>query len=209
MLLPRTCPLCHRPGPAPCVECASALDAAPNLPPPSGVDICRAVLVYDGLGRELVARLKYRNARTTLRWLATQMVLLVGPSDVDLVTWIPTTAARRRERGFDQAQLLALGVARGLHRPCRPLLARAHGPPQTGRTGVERLVGPALSVRPSARRHPPPRRVVLVDDVITTGSTFSVAARALRAAGVERIVAVAAARTPLKRIRTSPEARVR
>ncbi len=202
MLLPRTCPLCRRPGPAPCDQCAAMLEPASSLPSPPGVDICHALLAYEGFGRELVARLKYRNARTTLRWLAFQMSMLVDPTTVDVVTWVPTTASRRHERGFDQAQLLAKGLSRPLCRPCRPLLARAHGPPQTGRTGTERLAGPTLSVRPNVRRQMP-RRVVLVDDVITTGTTMTVAARALRAAGVERIVAVAAARTPLKRIRAS------
>src|SRR3954471_8250084 len=157
MLLPRTCPLCHRPGPAPCDECADALDPAPNLPPPPGVDCCRAVLAYEGFGRELVARLKYRNARTTLRWLALQMAALFDPHAVDLVTWVPTTAARRRERGFDQGQLLAKRVARSLPRPCRPMLVRAHGPPQTGRTGTERLAGPVLAVTRGVARQPPGR----------------------------------------------------
>jgi ComF family protein len=206
MLLPRTCPLCHRPGAAPCDECASTLEAAPNLPAPAGVDVCRAVLAYDGDGRELVARLKYRNARTTMRWLVAQMSVLVDRHAVDVVTWVPTTKARRHERGFDQAQLLAQGVARRLCRPCRPLLVRAHGPPQTGRTGTERLVGPALSVRADVARRAP-RSVLLVDDVVTTGSTIAVAARTLRAVGVDRIVVVAAARTPLKRVRASPDTR--
>lgn len=208
MLLPRTCPLCHRPGPAPCDQCASMLDPASSLPPPAGVDICHAVLEYGGFGRDLVARLKYRNARTTLRWLVLQMAVLVDPTAVEVITWVPTTTARRHERGFDQAQLLAKGLSRQLCRPCRPLLVRAHGPPQTGRTATERLAGPALSVRPSVARRMP-RRVVLVDDVITTGATMTVAARALREAGVERIVAVAAARTPLKRIRAGPQHQLR
>jgi predicted amidophosphoribosyltransferase len=178
------------------------------LPPPPGVDVCRAVLAYEGAGRELVARLKYRNARTTLRWLAFQMAMLVDARDVDIVTWLPTTAVRRRERGFDQAQLLARGVAHRLCRPCRPLLVRAHGPPQTGRTGSERLTGPSLSVTRHAR-DPASRSAVIVDDVITTGSSATVAARTLRAVGVERIVVVAAARTPLKRVRGGPEIQVR
>ena len=96
MLLPRTCPLCHRPGAAPCDECASALEGAPNLPAPAGVDVCHALLAYEGDGRELVARLKYRNARTTVRWLVAQMAVLVDRHTVDVVTWVPTTNARRR-----------------------------------------------------------------------------------------------------------------
>jgi predicted amidophosphoribosyltransferase len=177
------------------------LDRAPNLPAPIGVDVCYAVLAYDGLGRDLVARLKYRNARTSVQWIVLQMAMLLDPDCTEVITWVPTTTARRLDRGYDQAQLLARGLSRQLRRPCRPLLERAHGPPQTGRTGVERLAGPSLAVRPGVRRRPP-RSVVLVDDVITTGTTITIAARELRASGVERILGLAAARTPLKRVRT-------
>src|SRR5947209_14254459 len=120
MLLPRTCPLCDRLGAAPCAACAAGLTRAPALPPPAGVDSCAAVLAYEGSGRELVARLKYRNARSTVRWLSAAMTgLVVGRAPaVDLVTWVPTTAERRRARGFDQAELLARGIARREHLPC-------------------------------------------------------------------------------------------
>jgi predicted amidophosphoribosyltransferase len=170
--------------------------------------VCRAALAYEGDGRELVARLKYRNARSALAWLAGEMSMLVDRSDVDIVTWVPTTAARRRERGFDQAELLARAVARRVRVPSRSMLARGAGPPQTGRTGVERHLGPVLAARPVPRGRLP-RRVLLVDDVITTGTTVTVAARALKVAGVETVLVVAAARTPLKRARASPDIQVR
>lgn len=198
MLLPRTCPLCGRVGPAPCEACAGELRRAPALPAPEGVGAYAVVLAYDGAGRELVARLKYRNARSTIRWLAAHMAALVDPSDVDVVTWVPTTAARRRRRGFDQAELLAHAVARKLRRPCRRLLTRGDGAPQTGRSLQDRRNGPSLAARPMAM----PARVLLVDDVITTGTTVSVAAKALHAAGCARVSVVAAARTPLKRPRS-------
>src|SRR3712207_7831548 len=54
----------------------------------------------------LVARLKYRNARASLAWLARAMAALVDRRGTDVVTWVPTTPARRRQRGFDQAELL-------------------------------------------------------------------------------------------------------
>jgi len=193
--------LCGCRGPAPCAVCAADLDRAPALPPPAGADVCVALLAYEDAGRELIARLKYRNARSALRWLVVSMAALVGSMPIDAVTWVPTTRVRRRDRGFDQAELLARGVARQLHVPCRPLLARAHGPPQTGRSGSERRVGPVLA----ARRARMPSHVLLVDDVITTGTTVSVAARTLRAAGVHRISVLAAARTPLKRAATRSE----
>lgn len=189
-----TCPVCRRPGPAPCATCAADIRPAPAMAPPPGVDGCRAVLAYEGAGRELVARLKYRNARSAVAWLAERMAAVARPvAQPAWVTWVPTSAARRRERGFDQAEVLARAVARRLRLPCRALLDRGRGPPQTGRSSGERRRGPSFSAR---RR--PPATVVLVDDVITTGSTVSAAARALREAGAETILVVAAARTPYR-----------
>ncbi|MEY2404516.1 MAG: hypothetical protein QOD38_2067 [Acidimicrobiaceae bacterium] len=199
MLLPRTCPLCHRPGPAPCGPCARELEPAPSLAAPPGVDRCGAVLAYDGAGRELVARLKYRNARSTIRWLAALMAARVARDDIDVVTWVPTTDDRRVKRGFDQAELLARAIARNLRRPCRRLLTRGAGPPQTGRSLSERRDGPVLTTRSDRVTA---ARVLLVDDVITTGTTVTVAARALRTAGFSHVSVVAAARTPLKRVRS-------
>ena len=195
VLLPASCPICHRPGPAPCADCRAELRSAGAAPLPTGVDGCVAVLAYEGAGRELIARLKYRNARSSLAWLAEQMARAVDPAAVDVVTWVPTTADRRRQRGFDQAELLARHVARRLRRPCRELLARRGGPPQTGRDAAARRQGPALV----ARHRGVPLRVLLVDDVITTGSTVTAAARTLRDAGVSVVLVCAGARTSLKR----------
>ncbi|MFP5318897.1 MAG: ComF family protein [Acidimicrobiia bacterium] len=204
MLLPRTCPVCGRAGQSPCPGCRRQLRAAPSLPPPPLVDRCVALLDYAGPGREVVARLKYRNARSSLAYLAGGMAALVDPAEVDVVTWAPTTAARRRQRGFDQSELLARAVARRLRRPCRRLLRRLPGPAQTGRDLAERRRGPAFEARAS----PAGRRVLLVDDVVTTGATVTAAARTLRAGGATTVQALAAARTSRRGIH-SAMARVR
>ena len=193
MLLPVACPACGAIGAAPCPSCRAALRPAPSLPPPPGVSSCAAVVAYEGAGRELVARLKYHNARGALPWLADGMAALVGRTGGDVVTWAPTTAERRRRRGFDQGGVLAAAVARRTGLACRPLLRRLPGPAQTGRSRDERLAGPSLVLRRGARVPP---RVVLVDDVVTTGATLASAARVLRAAGAEEVNAVVAARRP-------------
>lgn len=193
MLFATTCPVCGTVGPAPCADCAAQLRPAPELPTPAGLDDLVAPLSYTGVGRELVARLKYRNARAVLPAMAGAIAALVDPATVDVVTWAPTSVARRRERGFDQARLLARVVARRLHRPCRSLLTREPGPPQTGRPKRDRINGPKFTTTRNA-----PRRVLVVDDVVTTGATMLAAADALRAAGAVVVKAAAAARTPLK-----------
>ena len=189
MLLPVVCPVCGVSGEAPCPPCRSALRTAPVLRPPRGLASCAALLAYDGAGRELVARLKYRNARASLPWLAAGMAALTAGWPVDVVTWVPTTVERRRRRGFDQGRLLAAAVARHRRLPCRRLLRRLPGPPQTGLSRRERLAGPVLV--PAVRSSP--GRVLLVDDVVTTGATLATAAGALHRAGASEVSAVVAA----------------
>ena len=202
MLLPAACPVCGRHGESPCPSCRASLRPAPALPCPPGLDSCVALLDYDGAGRELVARLKYRNARSSLPFLAGSLAALAAGRQVAVVTWVPTTAARRRRRGFDQAELLARALARRLRLPCRRLLHRQEGPAQTGLHLALRRAGPTFLPVGRLRAG---LGVLLVDDVVTTGATVSAAARALRAAGAGRVEVVAAARTrPDRRAATGP-----
>ena len=194
MLLAVRCPVCGARGPAPCATCRARLRPAPALATPAGLAACHAVLAYEGAGRELVARLKYRNGRAAVASLAAAMAALVDAADVDVVTWAPTTAARRRARGFDQAEILARAVGRRLRRPTGALLRRRPGPAQTGRVAAARRVGPAFeAVRPVRGR------ILLVDDVVTTGATLGAAAVVLTAAGACDVIGLAAARTRPRR----------
>jgi predicted amidophosphoribosyltransferase len=165
-------------------------------PPPAGVDRWLAPFAYEGVARELVARVKYWRARATVPWLATQMARLVVAAGADIdagvATWAPTTTSRRYARGFDHAEILARAVARELGLRARSTLRRRPGPPQTGRPAGARRVGPQFD----SRHGVVPARVLLVDDVATTGATIAAAADALRRAGAASVVAVTAARTP-------------
>jgi predicted amidophosphoribosyltransferase len=199
LLLPVRCPICDAAGPAPCAPCVGRLRPAVPAALPPGLDVCGSLLAYEGEARTLVTRLKYRNDRAALAWLADGMAALLDPPPGVVVTWAPTSIRRRRQRGFDQAQLLATAVARRWAVPCRRLLERDHGPPQTGLPLAERRRGP--SFRPTAASFTittPPTLgcVIVVDDVTTTGSTLTAASWALRSAGASWVGAVTAARTP-------------
>jgi predicted amidophosphoribosyltransferase len=193
VVFPASCAGCGRSGAVVCDECAEGIVAAPALATPAGVDGLWVGFGYEGVVREVVARVKYRNARAAVAWLAAAMVRALPPGrGHDVVTWAPTTRDHRRSRGFDHAELLARGVAAHLRVPVRPLLARAPGGAQTGQDRAARQHGPRFT----ARRDLTGRQVLLVDDVVTTGATLTAAAAALRRAGAHTVDGLAAARTP-------------
>ena len=196
-LLPGVCPGCGAPATGLCPPCSAGLAPAPAAAPPAGVDWWVSAFAYEGALRELVARAKYRGARAGWAWLPGAVAAVVADAGdagaLQAVTWPPTTAVRRRRRGWDPAEWLARGVARELSLPASPLLRRRPGPAQTGRDRRSRAEhGPAFSAQPFR----PGACVLVVDDVATTGATLSAAAAALRERGAGVVAAATAARTP-------------
>ena len=186
MLLAERCASCGRPGSPLCPRCERSFEAA------SGAS--QAALAHTGTARRAVLGLKYRNARRSVRVLAQHVVDRVDDTAlVEVVTWAPTSARRIAERGYDPAELLAREVARLMRLPCRRLLIRERRSlPQAGRGRHERLVGPSFRCRPL--RNAP--KVLLVDDVITTGATLRQGADALVRAGAATVVCLAATAAP-------------
>lgn len=190
-LFRRGCVLCGAGHDPLCVRCSTDLQ-----PPPTttirDLGPVPALFAYEGGGARIVQALKFRDGRRLVGPLADGLTGLVGPSPGAVVTWVPTTAARRRHRGFDQSELLARALARRLELPCRRLLRRRPGPAQTGRRRAER----AVNVSFTATRRVRGLEVVLVDDVCTTGATLRAARAALGAGGVSSDHVAVAARTP-------------
>ncbi len=156
--------------------------------------------VFTGDARDMIVALKYHNARRMVRPLATLLAEAVANDrdarriGIDIVTWAPTSSLHRRRRGYDQAELVAREVARQLDLPAQSLLRRHGSVAQTGRTRRERLTGPAFRARSAARG----KRILVVDDVATTGATLHSARRALRAEGAEMVFCWAVAGTPAR-----------
>jgi len=113
--------------------------------------------------------------------------------DCDVVTWVPLARERLVRRGYDQARSLAAPVAVRAGVPCRALLRRTSStPPQARRRGAERRTALRLAFAPTRSA---PGRVLLVDDVLTTGATASGCARALRDAGAREVHVLTASRS--------------
>jgi predicted amidophosphoribosyltransferase len=149
-----------------------------------------ALFAYEGAGRAVIARLKFANHRDALAPMATMLAAAID-APVDLVTWVPTSAGRRRERGFDQAELIARAVARSLGVPARATVRRTGRSPQTGQGRSQRL-----TTRFVPRRPVPGSVVAVVDDVRTTGASLVGVARAVRDAGAVGVVGATFAATP-------------
>jgi ComF family protein len=157
-----------------------------------------APLAYEGPARAMVRALKFRGATLAAGTMAAQIAAAAPPGVLDrgALVPVPLHPRRLRQRGFNQAERLAAALAErtGL-RVCDCLRRHGAARTQVGRDRSERLgaVAGTVSVAPGAE---PPRRAILVDDVVTTGATLSACRAVLLAAGALEVGAVAYARTP-------------
>jgi ComF family protein len=191
MLFRQRCEACGCNARVLCVKCRTQLFAMAQ----PECDAAVVAVAYEGIARRLILNLKYRNRRqvvAVLTELLAQRVMQSEPNIAtvcDVVTWAPTNAARVRRRGVDQSELLARRLARVLDVPCRRLLIKTSTNVQTGASREERLRGSVFS----ARKLGVNSHVMVVDDVVTTGTTLRCAADALRKAGVCQVTCVAVA----------------
>jgi ComF family protein len=153
-----------------------------------------------GLVRKLVHEFKYgkqRHLRYPLaQWLRETLSdpRLCG-RQFDVIVPVPLHPARERERGFNQAALLAELFARSAAVPLRPVLERVrYTTTQTAYDRAERMENLRDAFRLRKNRDVRELRVLLIDDVLTTGSTLSECARVLKAAGAISVHAATAAR---------------
>lgn len=166
---------------------------------PTALTAARYAWALEGAAADLAHALKYDGWSELAGFMAASMARLDLPVGAGrrIVVPVPTTAARLRERGYNQAALLAAGVGRGLGVPLHDALERGGaGRSQTALAPAERRenVRGAFRARRSARRTVAGADVLLIDDVLTTGATAGEAARALTDAGASTVTLVTFAR---------------
>jgi ComF family protein len=162
--------------------------------PPAQIASARAAFAYRGPAKAAVRRLKFSGWRGVGEALGAALAAL-GPPPADAVTWVPLAPRRRAERGFDQARVLARALARELELPAAAFVRRTKATaPQARLTREERTRAMAEAFGCMSHR-PPPARLLLVDDVLTTGATASACAAALRQGGAREIHLLTACRS--------------
>lgn len=179
-----------------CIEALEELEAqqqAQEIMPAPGIARVHAAYPYTAQARRLVIRLKYEHVRDAAVPLARAMAMLPG-GETDVLVPVPTTKRRLRERGYNQAQVLAEGIARQTGMPLLCALTRTdERMAQVKLGGQSRRQNLRGVMRADDRVYG--KRILLIDDVYTTGSTAEEAARALLCAGAQSVEVFAAAKS--------------
>ena len=203
LLFPRRCTFCHRltqDGAAVCPRCREQLPytraaAAQQFP---HIQSCVSPLYYVEDVRASLHRYKFGGLRMYAEVYGEFMAKAIDENAIscDSITWVPLSRRRLRRRGYDQARLLAEDLAGRTGLPCAPLLQkRRHNRAQsvTGSAEKRRKNVKGVYAAPDADAVRG-KRVLLVDDIVTTGATLSECASVLRKAGAKEVCAVTVAR---------------
>lgn len=169
-----------------------------ELPPFSGARSCG---IYTAELSRILRALKFEGRQDIARLLGLPMATAFFDSwsrdDVDIITPVPLHAGRERERGFNQSALLARSLARFIELPLQEKIIIRIGKTksQVGLSDAERRRNLKNAFLCRETHRIAARRVLLVDDVMTTGATVASACRALLRGGALRVLVLTAART--------------
>lgn len=161
---------------------------------------CLAPLYYEGKVREAILRYKFFGASAYSKYLGEVMSDCIennlDTGDIDVISWVPLSRKRLKKRGYNQSKLLAERISCILGIPKADLLRKIrNNPAQSGTSSAAERAKNVQGVY-AARRGASleGKTVLLIDDVVTTGSTLSECARILRLAGADKVYCAAIAR---------------
>lgn len=175
--------------------CSSCLASVKEIPPEPSLLFVRSCLLYEGVTKELIRQFKYLEkdylSESMLPFLLKEWLRFPEMQTVNIVTSVPAHPVRLRERGYNQSEVLARAFAKAAEISCLPTLKRIRNTPsQTELSKKDRV----QNVRSAFRALDPPsirgKRVLLVDDVCTTGATLNECAKTLRRAGSGKVFAL-------------------
>ena len=205
LLFPPKCPFCGRivEKKGICPKCEK------NLPWTAGKEVlreesgglcCAAPLWYEGLAREGILRFKFHGAASApvLGELVARCAAEELSGRFDTVTWVPVSRKRLRKRGFDQSRLLAEEACRLWEtKPVQLLEKNVDNPRQSGITGEAARRANVLGVYELKKgAEAAGKRILLIDDICTSGATMKECIRVLTDAGAQSVVCAALAHTP-------------
>ena len=159
------------------------------------ISFCVSPWYYEGDVRQALLRYKFHGAAAYGRTFAEFIAKCVDENAVscDSITWVPLSRRRLRQRGYDQARILAEETAKLLGLPCeKMLIKRVDNRPQSSTRSAEERRQNARGVY-ACKMDLTGRRVLLIDDIVTTGATLSECAGVLKKAGCAAVYAAAAA----------------
>jgi ComF family protein len=203
LIFPDRCAACRTLGTLFCATCQARLEAyqPDGRTLPSSLSQVHVAYVFQSPLREVIHQLKYRKTRRIAQPLGQLLAENIAPRarEFDAVAAIPLHPRRLSERGFNQAEALAAVIAH-IHK--LPLitgpLARTRDTAQQAAQANAHMRAANMRDAFAWRGASPPARILLVDDVYTTGATMGACADALRAAGTADVQGLALARTRLK-----------
>lgn len=195
-----TAPVCETCGGPLEFDLGPGAQCAPCIARPPRWDRARAALIYDAASRRIVLDLKRSGRRDGLHvmtgWMHRAGAQLVD--EADMIVPVPLHYTRLVSRGFNQSAWLGQGIARRAGLPCRvDLLKRRRRTPTQGGLSAKarrRNVAGAFAVSERAARQVRDKRILLVDDVLTTGATLSACTYALKRAGARQVDVLVLAR---------------
>lgn len=201
LLFPRRCPFCGKVtgGALLCDDCKSNLPVT-DLQPVRDLTFarCAAPLYYEQSVRDALLDFKFHSRTGGLDCfgdLLAQCAAACFAGEFDTVSWVPVSDKRRRQRGFDQSYELSCAVCRHWDtQPVATLRKTYHNRPQSGISAAEERRANVLGVYEPIPEHIWGRRILLVDDILTTGATLSECVRVLRENGAAEVVCLTLAR---------------
>lgn len=200
LIAPHQCLSCSQAGTLLCSACEKEMPTAPVacyrcLNNRADARICRrcasatplaalyAATLYEGLAKELVQKIKFDRAAAAAEPMARLMAMTIQTQPGMIVVPVPTASSRIRIRGYDQSARIAQKIARSLNLTYAPLLMRKGQQRQVGSDKEMRQKQMQNTFEIRSSRPNEHKSILLVDDVITTGSTIEAAARVLRKHG--------------------------